>query len=153
MHISYSELKLWAECAWKHKLVYKDKIKKFVGNEYTAFGRALHLLCEHTIEDKIQEEDYDKYKGCYVKVVIVEKKNPFWFDTLIDKLYKADVADISVVENFDMDDIEGEELINEAEDTMTILSKYVQSMEIEQKSELDKLMKSLYTESLTVETI
>ena len=52
-----------------------------------------------------------------------------------------------------MDDIEGEELINEAEDTMTILSKYVQSMEIEQKSELDKLMKSLYTESLTVETI
>ena len=88
-----------------------------------------------------------------VKVVIVEKKNPFWFDTLIDKLYKADVADISVVENFDVDDIEGEELINEAEDTMTILSKYVQSMEVEQKSELDKLMKSLYTESLAVETI
>jgi hypothetical protein len=61
MHISYSELKLWAECAWKHKLVYKDKIKKFVGNEYTAFGRALHTLCEHTIEEKIQEEDYDDF--------------------------------------------------------------------------------------------
>ena len=61
MHISYSELKLWAECAWKHNLVYKKKIKKFVGNEYTAFGRALHLLCEHTIEDKIQEEDYDDF--------------------------------------------------------------------------------------------
>ncbi len=61
MHISYSELKLWAECAWKHKLVYKDKIRKFVGNEYTAFGRALHLLCENTIEEKIQEEDYDDF--------------------------------------------------------------------------------------------
>ena len=55
MHISYSELKLWAECSWKHKLVYKQKIKKFVGNEYTAFGRALHLMCEHTIEYKILE--------------------------------------------------------------------------------------------------
>ena len=61
MHISYSELKLWAECAWKHNLVYKKKIKKFVGNEYTAFGRALHTLCEHTIENKIQEEDYDDF--------------------------------------------------------------------------------------------
>ena len=61
MHISYSELKLWAECSWKHKLVYKDKIKKFVGNEYTAFGRALHLLCENAIEDKIQEEDHDDF--------------------------------------------------------------------------------------------
>ena len=61
MHISYSELKLWAECTWKHKLVYRDKIKKFVGNEYTAFGRALHTLCEHTIENKIQEEDLDDF--------------------------------------------------------------------------------------------
>jgi len=61
MHISYSELKLWAECAWKHKLVYRDRIKKFMGNEYTAFGRALHLLCEHAIEEKIQEEEHDDF--------------------------------------------------------------------------------------------
>lgn len=61
MHISYSELKTWTECAWKHKLVYVDKIKKFVGNEYTAFGRALHLLCEHSIEERLQEEDYDDF--------------------------------------------------------------------------------------------
>ena len=61
MHISYSELKLWAECAWKHKLVYKQRVKGFVGNEFTAFGRALHLLCEHAIEDKIQPEDHDDF--------------------------------------------------------------------------------------------
>ena len=61
MHISYSELKLWAECPWKHKLIYKDKIKKFIGNEYTAFGRALHLLCENIIEDKIQDEEQDDF--------------------------------------------------------------------------------------------
>ena len=61
MHISYSELKQWAECPWKHKLVYKDRIKKFLGNEYTAFGRALHLLCENLIEEKIQEEDQDDF--------------------------------------------------------------------------------------------
>ena len=71
----------------------------------------------------------------------------------MDKFYKANVADISVVENFDLEDMEELENIDEAEDTMTILSKYVQSMEIDQKKELDSLMKSLYTESLTVETV
>ena len=49
--------------------------------------------------------------------------------------------------------IEGEEMIDEAEDTITILSKYVNSLELENKKELDTLMKSLYTESLTMETI
>ena len=43
--------------------------------------------------------------------------------------------------------------IDQAEDTMTILSKYVNSMKIDNKQELDTLMKSLYTEALTMETI
>ena len=103
--------------------------------------------------EKIQEANYSQYEGCYVKVVVVNRKNHFWFDTLMDKLYKANVADISVAENFDLDDLEGEEIIDEAEDTITILSKYVQSLEIENKNELDSLMKSLYNESLTMETI
>ena len=79
--------------------------------------------------------------------------NHFWFDTLMDKLYKANVADISVAENFDLEDLEGDDIIDEAEDTITILSKYVQSLEIDNKKELDSLMKSLYNESLTMETI
>ena len=52
MHISYSELKVWAECPFKHKLMYIDKIKGFIGNEYTAFGGAIHSLCENAIVDK-----------------------------------------------------------------------------------------------------
>ena len=50
-HISFSELKIWNECAFKHKLVYKDQIKKFVGNEYTAFGTAIHHVCEKVVYD------------------------------------------------------------------------------------------------------
>tara|TARA_Y100001937_G_scaffold116289_1_gene168071 strand:- start:521 stop:1297 length:777 start_codon:yes stop_codon:yes gene_type:complete len=61
MHISFSELKMWAECPWKHRLVYIDKIKKFVGNEFTAFGSALHALCEHAIVEKIQDDEYDEF--------------------------------------------------------------------------------------------
>ncbi len=60
-HISYSELKIWAECPFKHKLKYVDKVVKFVGNEFTAFGKALHALCEHSVVGNLNEEDYEDY--------------------------------------------------------------------------------------------
>ena len=124
-----------------HKIYYNDTIEKSIADD------------NMTLES-IQNKDYSKYKDCYVKVVVVKKNNPFWFDTLIDNLYKEDVGDISVVENFDEDFLIGDEnLIDEAEDTMTILSKYVNSLNIDNKKELDTLMQSLYTESLSVETV
>jgi len=52
-HISFSEMKLWAECPWKHKLVYLDKIDGFKGNEHTAFGSAMHSTCEQLVENNI----------------------------------------------------------------------------------------------------
>ena len=61
MHISYSELKTWAECPFKRKLIYIDKVRKFIGNEYTAFGRAIHAFCEHVVEDRLPEDDYEDY--------------------------------------------------------------------------------------------
>ena len=60
-HISFSELKIWAECPFKHKLMYIDKIKGFIGNEYTAFGGAIHSLCENALLGKLPEEDYEEY--------------------------------------------------------------------------------------------
>lgn len=45
-HVSYSELKNWTECTWKHKLLYVDRIKVFQGNEHTCFGTAVHETVE-----------------------------------------------------------------------------------------------------------
>ena len=47
-HISFSELKAWDQCAYYHKLTYLDKIRLFSGNEYTAFGKAIHEVYEHS---------------------------------------------------------------------------------------------------------
>ena len=46
-HVSCSEIKLWHECPRKHKLQYIDKIDGFKGNLHTAFGTAMHSVCEH----------------------------------------------------------------------------------------------------------
>jgi ATP-dependent exoDNAse (exonuclease V) beta subunit len=58
-HISFSELKIWNECPWKHKLAYIDKIDSFAGNEHTAFGTAIHSVCEQLVENNISNaKDY-----------------------------------------------------------------------------------------------
>ena len=49
--ISYSELKNWKECPYRHKLIYLDKIPYFEGNEFTAFGTAIHKVCEEIVPD------------------------------------------------------------------------------------------------------
>ena len=54
-HISYSELKNWDFCPFYHKLVYIDKHQAFRGNEYTAFGTAIHNVCEK----KLLNEKFD----------------------------------------------------------------------------------------------
>jgi len=49
--------------------------------------------------------------------------------------------------------MEDDEIIDEAQDTLTILSKYVDSLNIEKKVELNMLMTNLYNEALTVEAV
>lgn len=56
-HISFSAMKLMVECPFKYKLSYVDGIKKFTGNEYTAFGTALHKACEKKLlNESVQEQ-------------------------------------------------------------------------------------------------
>jgi len=49
--ISFSELKNWKECPYRHKLIHVDKIPYFEGNEFTAFGTAIHAVCEEIVPD------------------------------------------------------------------------------------------------------
>ena len=49
--ISFSELKNWKECPYRHKLIHIDKVPYFEGNEFTAFGSAVHGVCEEIIPD------------------------------------------------------------------------------------------------------
>jgi len=57
-HISYSELKDWVFCAFYHKLTRVDKIEGFKGNAFTAFGTAIHNVCEKKL---LQEDVGDEF--------------------------------------------------------------------------------------------
>ena len=57
-HISYSELKDWAHCPHYRKKNWIEKVASFEGNEYTAFGTAIHDVCEK----KLLRENIDEVK-------------------------------------------------------------------------------------------
>jgi hypothetical protein len=100
-----------------------------------------------------KEYDFESLKDCYVKVVVLNKQNPYLFDHVIDGLYKASAADISIVEDFTDTLIENDqEIIDQAEDTMTILSKYIDNLSLDVEPEkLKSLMRELYVEALNTE--
>tara|TARA_B100001094_G_scaffold308992_1_gene342212 strand:+ start:3353 stop:4117 length:765 start_codon:yes stop_codon:yes gene_type:complete len=57
-HISFSELKDWVHCPFYHKLTRVDGIDGFTGNQYTAFGSAIHSVCEKKLLHEEMSEDF-----------------------------------------------------------------------------------------------
>ena len=69
-HISYSELKDWVFCAFYHKLTRVDKLRGFKGNAFTAFGTAIHDVCEKKLLQEEMDEDYfiQQFEKCLDKL-------------------------------------------------------------------------------------
>ena len=69
-HISYSEMKDWAFCAFYHKLTRIDKIQGFKGNAFTAFGTAVHSICERKLLKKRATEEtfVQEFEKCLEKL-------------------------------------------------------------------------------------
>ena len=63
---------------------------------------------------------------------------------------KAEVIDFKVVEDHgNLGEMSDEEMASDAEDTLTILTKHIEGMEITgDKAKLENLVRSLYTEAL-----
>lgn len=125
---------------------------KFVENPYTIFKKI-------TYDDANQDfnfwkdYDYEQFKNSYVKIVVLNKQNPYLFDTMLDNLYKVSPADISVVEDFtDMMTDNDPDIVDQAEDTITILNSYIDTLTLNVDSEkLKLLMREFYVEALNTE--
>ena len=102
--------------------------------------------------ETIANTDFEQYKDSFVKVIIKNKTNPYLFDSYIERLEKHDLVNLQIVEdhlNLDLEDTE--DIINEAEDTVTILDKYVDGLEINaDKDKVKTVMRELYNEALTI---
>jgi DNA repair exonuclease SbcCD nuclease subunit len=125
---------------------------EFVRNPLQMFNKVLYDDGETDFEFW-KSYEFSRLKNTYVKVVVLNKQNPFLFDHVIDNLYKVGVSDLTIVEDFNDLIVENDdEIINQAEDTITILNKYIDNLELDIESEkLKKLMRELYVEALNTE--
>lgn len=123
----------------------------FIENPYKMFSKLHYNDSGKTMED-VLNVDFTEYKGKYVKVVTHTKSNPYWFDKFIESLEKSGAVDIQVVEdNLNLNLEEDEDIVNEAEDTVTILKKVVDQMDTNvDKKRLDNFLVSLYNEALSL---
>ena len=121
------------------------------------------VLNPHTIFKKIYYDDvsynYDDFdfnsvSQQYTKVIVVHKKDLYQFDLFIDKLLKSGAHDVKIVEDFSDLDARNvsDNVIEESEDTLTLLNNYIDQLEINlDKSRLSDIMKSLYLQASELE--
>lgn len=104
--------------------------------------------------DDVQKHDYAAYTGKYIKVIVEKKGNSFLFETLIENLNKANPIDVTIVEDFsDVNVFTSDEEIDQAEDTLAIIDKVIDGLEIDlQKPKLKSILRAVYTEALAAES-
>tara|TARA_Y100000593_G_C4306166_1_gene335858 strand:+ start:1623 stop:2459 length:837 start_codon:yes stop_codon:yes gene_type:complete len=56
-HVSFSEIKCWKECSFRHKLLHIEKLDTFEPSPYLDFGTAVHEGCETILERKEPDEE------------------------------------------------------------------------------------------------
>jgi len=95
--------------------------------------------------------DATEYENKIVKVIVRKKSKPKDFEKFIDKLYSVGIQDLKIVENFDIQESEDFE-INEDENTLTILNRYIEESEFQlDKNIIKGIFEDLYRQACEVE--
>ena len=94
-----------------------------------------------------QTFDTREYENKIVKVVVRKKSDTKKFEKFIDKLYSSNIAELKVIENFEIKESEDFEAF-ESEDTLSILNRYIEEAEVNlDKSIVQKLLQEVYQEA------
>ena len=147
----------------------------YLGNPYEMFWndvndpRGFHIFDTETLEHTSIDNPYKLFYNIYyedtnyklfnateyenkiVKVIVRKKTKVKEFDKFIDKLYSVGVQDLKIIENFDIQ--ENEEFdIDEEENTLSILSRYIDESEFDYDKNIIKgIFEDLYRQACEVE--
>ena len=146
----------------------------YLGNPYEMFwndvddARGFHIFDTkkltlqtvnnpHQLYKKIHYKDtprqlfkFGDYREKIVKVIVQKKSDQREFDRFIDSLQKANPHDIKIVETV-VDLLFDKEHTQESEDTMTLLNKYIDTIETDlNKSKIKNIINDVYREACEV---
>ena len=119
--------------------------------EHTQIDNPYKMFYSVYYEDTpYQTFNTSEFRDKIVKVVVRKKTNQNKFDKFIDKIYSSNVAELKIVENYQIQDVEEFEAF-ESEDTLSILNRYIQESEIDMnKTTIQNLIKEIYQEACEI---
>jgi UDP-2,3-diacylglucosamine pyrophosphatase LpxH len=116
--------------------------------EHTPIDNPYRMFYNIYYEDTdYQTFDTREYENKIVKVIVRKKTDTKKFEKFIDKLYNSNIAELKVIENFDIQESQDFEAF-ESEDTLSILNRYVEEAEVNlDKSIIQRLLQEVYQEA------
>jgi hypothetical protein len=116
-----------------------------------------HTLFEKVVynDDKTDYNTYDmsKFDKKFVKVVVVNKKDPFTFDRFIDRIQNQDIHELKIAENFS--EFMGENVEDESiafDDTAEIVDTYIDAVDTDlDKNRIKNNVRELMAEAQALE--
>ena len=132
-----------------HVLDTETRDVEFIENPFKMFHTMTYNDKEGPID--LDSMDFEKFKDAYVKIFVECKKHPYSFDQYMDALYDVGVAKLTVVEDVDESQWTKEEIVDLAQDTVTLINGEIDAMEeVENKDKMKRIIKDLYMESLSL---
>ena len=126
-----------------------ERSLEFIQNPFTIFSKVYYD------DEKVDPStvDVSQYANQHIKLIVVNKKDYYKFDQFIERLYKVNPLELKIIE--DLSEFESDAMVDQEvdlEDTVTLLSQYVDSLETEaDKDRIKTLMKTLYVEAQNYE--
>jgi DNA repair exonuclease SbcCD nuclease subunit len=130
---------------------------EFIENPYSLFVKVIY-------DDRGQSHDYIRdlvqtvlapdspHHNAYVKVIVRSREQPYWYDMLLDSLYKVNAQDIIVVDDVVIHDEDEKDVTNHGTadvDTLTLMKEFVDSLAIScDRKELFAYLQSKYHEAM-----
>lgn len=140
----------------------------YLGNPYQLYWndygckRGFHVFDTETLKTTFYRNPFDMFhklyyndgldipdnlQGTYVKLIVESKGDYAKFDHTVKQLQDVGLADLKIVEDLSVAIEEGVEVL-ETEDTMTLLDKYIDSIDLKVDSNnIKSIMRSLYIEA------
>lgn len=141
----------WGDYGSKRGFVIMDldtQDMEYINNPYSIFHKIYYNDENKTLDD-IDELCDNIHEGVYVKVIVEMKTNVYWFDKMLNTLYEKNCAGIQIIDSDVLDGSFDADNIDEAEDTLTIVKKYIDNTQPTSvnKKQLMFLFNHLYTEA------
>ena len=128
---------------------------EFIRNKFRLFEK---IYYDDSGNIDYRNLDTNNYKHKIVKLIVEEKENLSSFEDFVERLYKSEIADLTILEDLSeysmrYNDDDDEDL--EVGNTSTFLNEYVDSMpednvKTDERKKVKKLLQVIYDEALNI---